>query len=1112
MNKLFKKSAINMAVMLGVFTVPLTTSFAITLPTTPLVSGATVEPNLMLLLDNSGSMKAIVEQESTGGYDADNIYIACDTGNTIANGSTVDFLYLNNPNIAYFNVTGINGSMFLGNGGTYSYNGKNYNKKCFEATGSYTASLNTTQGSTGTYSGNFLNWYFQLFTGESYNNGKKSNSSTRLEATQSVASDLVSDLSGIRVGLSQFTTSEGANVLVDVDDIDTNRTSLTTQISNMTASTWTPIAESLQDIGYYFSAGAGNTNLIIHEGESNQYSTLNGTIFDWSENHNSASSVTSSKTVTQYWCQQSFIVLMTDGEPTQDDNISEAIQEYSSTTATLNDGTVTNDGIEDGVNVVKAMYETDLRPDLTKSDGTVVKNNVSTYMIGFSSTSATGSSLLNDMAVAGGGSEFLTANNSDELLDAFWEAARSIFAESAAMSAVSLNSTSMSSGTSVFQGGFVTSSWSGKFSAYAYDSTTDSISSTASWNAQDELDTFHTDWSLGTPSTTRNIFTYNGTAGVVFSAANYTNLSANQKSDLLAGPDLDGISGVDEAKKLIDYIHGDKSNEGTAVTNYRTRSNLLGDIVNSTSVYVAAPELNWPDTDVDTTVLFGVSGKRYSAFKSANASRTPMTYVGANDGMLHGFDVSTGEEKFAYIPEMIASNDDSTGMHYLADVNYAHKFYVDLTPTVSDVYINSAWRSVLIGGLRAGGKGLFALDITNPSNFSNTAANAANLALWEFSNEDDADFGYSYSEPTVAMMANGKWAVITSNGYNSDTGNASLFIIYLDGPGTDGIWDSGTEYIKITTNTAITENGLSTPTVINGDDDVVDYVYAGDLQGNMWKFNLTNTSANSWEVAYEDGNGNNATPEPLFTATDSSGNAQPIISAPKILSYNSKRFVFFGTGKYLETSDLSDSSIMSYYSILDDGTTIEASTSTAPDRDALLSRTLLTSGGLRTITGGDFDLSSSKGWYMDLLNQATTTTTATAEGERVISASTVSGDVLFFNTVIPDSTVCSYGGTSWYMYVDLITGLAPDYGVFDADGDGDIDGDDAGYVGEEYSGGLLSGSVIVSGTTDGTTGGTTGASSSQITGDSGNNRDDRDIHTEDSSLAGRLSWTELLNN
>lgn len=1093
MNNIFKKGVTTWVVMIGLLAVPVGSFASITLPTTPLVSGATVKPNLMLLLDNSGSMKAIVEQESSGGYDADTDYYNCDADNTINSNSTVKYNGDNNELITY-------GS---GSGNKYTF-GNDDDGKCFDDDGTYKGQLNSTQGSQGTYSGNFLNWYFQLFTGESYSNGKKSNSSTRLEATQAVASDLVADLSDIRVGLSQFTTKTGADILVDIDDIDTNRTSLTTQISNMTASTWTPIAESLQDIGYYFSAGAGNTNLIIHEGESNQYSTLNGTIFDWSKNHSSASSVTSSKTVTQYWCQQNFIVLMTDGEPTEDDNISEAIQEYSSTTATLND-TVTDDGTKDGVNVVKAMYETDLRPDLTERDGTAVKNNVSTYMIGFSSTSATGSDLLNDMAVAGGGSEFLTANNSDELLDAFWAAAQSIFAKTAAMSSVSINSTSMSTGASVFEGSFNTSNWSGSFGAYTYDSTTDSISSTASWNAEDELDTFHTNWSSASPSSTRNIFTYNGAEGVVFSAANYANLSINQQNDLKAGPDLDGISGDDEAKKLIDYIHGDKSNEGAADTNYRTRSNLLGDIVNSTSVYVGVPELNWPDNSDNNFFGGSGTGESYSDFKSgAAASRTPMTYVGANDGMLHGFDVSTGVEKLAYIPGIIASSADEKGMHYLADTDYAHEFYVDLTPTVSDVYINSAWRSVLIGGLRAGGKGIFALDITNPTNFSSTDTNAANLALWEFSNEDDADFGYSYSESTIAMMENGKWAVITGNGYNSDTGNASLFIIYLDGPGTDGVWDSGTEYIKITTNTAITENGLSTPTVINGDDGVVDYAYAGDLQGNMWKFDLTNTSSGSWEVAYEDGNGNNATSAPLFTATDSSDNAQSITSAPKVISYNSKRFVLFGTGKYLEASDLSDSSVMSYYSILDDGSTIEASTSGDPDRDALVSRTLLTSGGLRTITGGDFDLSSSKGWYMDLLNQADENATATAQGERVISESTVSGDVLFFNTVIPDSTVCSYGGTSWYMSLDLITGLAPDYGVFDADGDGDIDTDDAGYVGEKYSSGLLAGSVIV-GVDNSTT-------SVQISRGSDNSTDERSVYTKDSSLTGRLSWTELLNN
>ena len=1085
MNNIFKKGVTTWGVMIGLLAVPLGSFASITLPTTPLVSGVSVPPNVMLLLDNSGSMSNIVVDEP---YDESTYTYTCSSG--INSSSQIDIRI--SSGTVYFRR----------NGGNYQFG----NTNCFKDDEIYDARLyannsdNSEPGGgylSAAYSGRYLNWYFDSATG-AFDEGKKIGTKSRMEVTRSAASGFVDKLNEMRVGLATYNGSSGANILTHIDtDVigeTTHVDTLKSKINALSPSGSTPLVESLQDLGWYFTAkgnGKSREQLTLHEGETNKVGPLDAKdIFDYRKNHTS-DTISPSNAVIQNWCQDNFIVAMTDGIPTSDTGISEYLQNYSSAA--------------NGVDVVQAMYETDLRPNLN-NNGAYKKNNIITYLIGFADEELGSDQLMKDMATVGGGGDLQTAANSSGLVDAFDKATQSIFAKTAAMSSVSINSTSMSAGVSVFEGSFNTSDWSGSFGAYTYDSTTDSISSTASWNAEDELDTFHTNWSSASPSSTRNIFTYNGTEGVVFSAANYANLSANQQNDLKAGPDLVGISGEDEAKKLIDYIHGDKSNEGTADTNYRARSNLLGDIVNSTSVYVGVPELNWPDNSDNNFFGGSGTGDNYSDFKSgAAASRTPMTYVGANDGMLHGFDVSTGVEKLAYIPGIIASSSDEKGIHYLADTDYAHEFYVDLTPVVSDVYINSAWRSVLIGGLRAGGKGIFALDITNPNNFSSTGTdadtNAQQLALWEFSNTDDPDFGYSYSEPTVVMMANGKWAVIVGNGYNSNNSKAALFILFMDGPtGTGDTWIENTDYIKIAIDTP-TNNGLSTPTVIDIDgDSVADRVYAGDLQGNLWAFDISNSAQSNWGVAHQ----LSSSPTPLFTATDSAGKVQPITSAPKVLSYNSKRFVLFGTGKYLEASDLTDSSVMSYYSILDDGSTIEASTSGDPDRDALVSRTLLTSGGLRTITGGDFDLSSSKGWYMDLLNQADKNVTATAQGERVISESTVSGDVLFFNTIIPDSTVCSYGGTSWYMSLDLITGLAPDYGVFDADGNGDIDTDDAGYVGEKYSSGLLAGSVIV--------GVDNSATGVQISRGSDNSTDERDVHTEDSSLAGRLSWAELLNN
>jgi len=990
-----------------------------------------------------------------------------------------------------------------GGGGGNNNETTTYTKRCFDNNETYTAALYAYTDNNGymtgvsaysaSYSGVYLNWYFDSSTGDfddidgaedDYSNKQKDGTYTRMEVAQAAAIELIESLENIRVGLAQYDSSSsygGAEILVDLGDVETQSETLTTAIAAIEAYGATPLAESLQDLGWYFSEAA-SSDLTLFDGESNEESCSAQTVFDYSINHKS-DTISSSDTVIQYWCQQNFIVALTDGEPTYDNGISDKLQAYDKDE-------------EDGTNVVQAMYDIDLRPDLSEDDGTEVINNVTTYIIGFADESATSSTLLSSMASAGGGGDFLSASNSSDLVEAFLSASQSIFAKTAAMSSISLNTTELTANSALYQANFNTAEWSGSLSAYELSDDGD-VSETAAWDVADNLDALENEVSDDDDIYDRNIFTYNEDTqqGSVF---NFANLSATQKSDLYAGIDLDddgnSSSDEDDAKQLINYLYGDNSNEGSSDTTYRTRASRLGDIVNSTSIYVGTPELDWPDYSEDNK--FGSSSESYSAFKTENEDRTPMVYVGSNDGMLHGFNAeltgnNAGEEQMAYIPAIIASNEDDAGLHYLADQSYAHRFYVDASPTVSDVYIDNDWRSVLIGGLRAGGKGVFALDITDPSDFTSSDDNAENLVLWEFSSKDDADFGYSYSETTVAMMANGKWAVIMGNGYNnSGTGTAQLFILFIE-EGMDGTWSEG-DYINIDTQVGdtTTPNGLATPTIVDSDgDSVADTIYAGDLQGNMWVFDVSDSSSAQWEVAYT----SNAFPEPLFTALDSDGNAQAITTAPMITSYSSGSdlLVFFGTGKYLETTDLSTIDVMSYYSVLDGG-------EGGIDRGGLTSRTLITSSDdLRSITGEDLDWTASAGWYVDLTNQSSATADGTAEGERVISESTLSGDILFFNSVIPDSSSCSYGGESWFMSLDLETGLAASYAVFDANNDGVIDSDDIGYIGEKYDDGMVSSSSILG--------------STQYSVDSSGSLVEREVETEGSSLSGRLSWSELIN-
>ncbi|WP_022940068.1 pilus assembly protein [Psychromonas hadalis] len=1013
MNKLSTKvSLIKMAIVVALGYSNITFATALVLPTEPLITATSVQPNMMLLIDSSGSMGNIVEPDA---YDA-----------------TVD--YYNCPNNREF--SGGTVTIRIKANGEVKFNGKRFgttgNRRCFNDDTLYDAQLNAnandgsykvpandyssnggTYYGTASYKGNFLNWYF---SDANFGVGarKKPGTKIRMEVAQEAATALIDSLQNIRVGIARFNGGTGARIIGNVTDLTlSNKTAFKTAIDLITFGGGTPLGEALSQIGRYYTRGySAESNLLIHPNTA-PTSIKTNNVFIQSPAY--ASGLSAPDAVIQNWCQPNFVVAMTDGQPSSDSNVSTYLRDYDNGTGSILD------------DVALAMYEIDLRPDLDDS-GEEVINNASTYIIGFADESVTSSTLLQNTASNGGG-EFIGASNASELAQAFKKTLDNIFAKVASRSGVSFNAPSLSTDNAVYSANFNSAQWSGSLQAFELSGSGE-IATTATWDVTTKLDAI-LDANL---STTRNIFTYNPVTkkGVPFTSGS---LSPAQLADLSKGPE--GSTGIDN---LINYISGKRADEGEGVAEYRVRSSRLGDIVNSTSVYVGAPQLNWPNWTSANKI--GASSANYSAFKTAQASRTPMLYVGANDGMLHGFNASltgvdAGKEKFAYIPNIVYSTEPKAGLNYLANKNYAHQFYVDLTPTVSDVYINSAWRTVLIGGLRSGGKGLFALDITDPTKFSSSTANAQKLALWEFSSTDDSDFGYSYSKPTVVMMANGKWAVIVGNGYNNagTDGNAKLFILFLEPQDSNDVWNKEVDYFVIDTGagTAGTPNGLSTPSVVdtNGDG-VADRVYAGDLEGNMWAFDISASNASNWKVDY----GTVSAPKPLFTAKDSTGKAQPITSAP-IISKNVSPtgsapdlLVFFGTGKYIEETDKSNVDVMSYYAVIDKGNQEQL-------RGNLTPRTLNTfDSNKRLITGASFSWATSSGWYFDLNNNST------AQGERVISDSLIRNNVLFFTTVIPDldsGDVCTANSDSWIMGVDLATGKAPTFGVFDVNFDGVID-------------------------------------------------------------------------
>ncbi len=649
-----------------------------------------------------------------------------------------------------------------------------------------------------------------------------------------------------------------------------------------------------------------------------------------------------------------------------------------------------------------------------------------------------------------GRGEFLSATNPQALITTLKAAITDIEERSdiAAATAISFNSTNMRSGGYVYQAGFDSDTWSGQL--FAYRLTGNQVNNTPAWKAHTKLS------ALAEPSSSRVIITHNGDHGIPFSTdsfpADYENpvitndeLALEQVNDLLANftstanananANAHANARTQHANDIIQYIRGDSSNEETNGGTFRSRNNnLLADIIHSAPVYVGSPNpAIYPDN---------IESKPYYKWATDNASRTPMIYVGANDGGLHAFDAETGAEKFVYIPKLIFSADRHEGLHWLADPAYAdaHRYYVDQTPAINNVFIDGNWKTVLVSGLRGGGKGLFALDVTNPSDFSNETNAAEKVAHWEFTNDTtdvDNNLGYTFSQPTLVKLNNETkdWAAIIGNGYESTgDGKARLFIIKLSDGSLIKSIDTGAGDIENhdCANPDSQCNGLSTPAVVdlNGDG-IADRAYAGDLQGNLWSFDLSSADQDDWSKSL------------LFKA-EISDTPQPITSRPAVtlhpdqqsISTAPNTMVFFGTGQYINNADLSNTDTQSFYGIWDvsdeDGSSIQTY------RDNLVEQQILTDANIpdniRVMSNNVVNYSTTatpivRGWYLDF--DADTA----EEKERVISDPIIFGELVAFTTTIPDQNLCGIAGGSWLMVLDSNSGGQPGFTALDRNRD-----------------------------------------------------------------------------
>lgn len=605
--------------------------------------------------------------------------------------------------------------------------------------------------------------------------------------------------------------------------------------------------------------------------------------------------------------------------------------------------------------------------------------------------------------------EFFSAENASDLITSLSEVVSRISQSTSVGASQTVSPTQEGDSTALYTyvPSFSSTDWSGDLIKYQRTAT----NRTRIWSAGQQLDSRFPVGNTGYAS--RTIYFASRGALTPFTWASLTATQQGYLNRTAAGnPDTYG-------SRRVDYLRGDRSQEAPGVTpSFRPRNHILGDMVNSSPVVVGAP--NSPIALMNATV----GDTSYADFRNANLGRERRIYVGANDGMLHAFN-DQGAEVFAFIPSAVIP-----ALNKLTDRGYngGHQSYVDNTPVVGDVYSGGRWRTVLIGTLRGGGQGIFALDITDP--------NAPTL-LWEksASDADYADLGFTYGKPVITRLHTGGWGVVLSNGYNSARDNAVLYVMNV----ADG------SLIKAlpVSDALTTPNGLGAPFVADIDGDLIgDYAYAGDLRGNLWRFDLTGSSltavaaADNFRVAFGG--------SPLYTARASSlasgttNLVQPITASPTVIAHptGTGHLVIFGTGKYLEAGDAiaNPSKAMTLYGIWDRQTDGSAAGSTPSLTVTNLQQQTLGVDQRITYTGASGSSVSStanvvstnsvswydpataasgkQGWYLNLpLN-----------GELVINKPQLFSGTLLMSSLIPSTDACTAGVTTYLYALDPYTG------------------------------------------------------------------------------------------
>jgi type IV pilus assembly protein PilY1 len=600
-----------------------------------------------------------------------------------------------------------------------------------------------------------------------------------------------------------------------------------------------------------------------------------------------------------------------------------------------------------------------------------------------------------------------------------------------ASATVAANSTRLDGETFVYQARFNSSDWSGDILAFKVDPETGLVDTSspdkAKWRASEKI-----------KRTGRTIYTYDGASTPAL--VKLTSAGPTAAPTLREALKVSGETGYTTADNRFYWLLGSADNESNA--NLRKREVLLGDIVNADPAFAGAGNLRYRFLPkAYGSGLFPAFAKEKRELLAAADENTPakrkwrsLLLVGANDGMMHAFDAETGSEVFAYIPRGVYSK-----LADLSSLQYRHQYTVDGPISIGDVYFDKdsdgtggEWRTIAVGTLGAGGRGIYALDITKVLNSSDGKPEV----IFDVSAEDPAtpaalrdSLGYSMSRAMIVPTRDSNWKVIVGNGPNSNNGTASLIVIDPENPNNYKVIDSEA---KISTTS--TDNGLFGVALLPNANGVIEAAYGGDLMGNMWKFDLSGARKNDWDVAHDN--------QPLARVVDKSGVPQPITATPTLGSNTLKTIrgangeelpstmVYFGTGKYYESADPRNMQVQSFYGIADIDSLVF--TDNASRRGKLEEKEIeaeSASGGVmkRTINNDVRSSSATRavdrnekyGWFIDLQVKD-----GDAKGERVIGKPLLIYDRLIFSTFVPSTNQCGYGGAGWLME---LTGVGDKY-------------------------------------------------------------------------------------